>query len=233
MKALRRSLLPLLPLFILFSPGLRGEAPFESHPLYRFATDYCEKNQLGLYVYYNRYAGNNEGIFAPIIATPDGGALLVATAGGDREAVVIRFDSARKILWKRSFRKAGKPAMEGRGAVALSDGGFYLDLGPYANPATANQIWLLKLDGNGNTVWELLFRGLGNDNNPVADRMQLGPDNSILIFGHIYPTLADIRAEKSRGWTAEVTASGKLRFEKTAAEDVNYSADETARRYPW
>lgn len=210
-----------------------SEPPYTRNPLYKFAKDYCEKNKLSMYQYTDRYVGNEEGIFASVIATKDGGALLVATVEGEKDAAVIRFDKSRKVLWKKTFRKAGKPAIEGHAAVELPDGSFYVDLGPYAHPATANQIWILKLDGTGKTIWEVLYRGTGNDNNPTADRLQLGPNKSIKIFGHIYPTLADIRAEKSFGWTSEINADGKVVKDETAKTDVNYSNDETAERYPF
>ncbi|MBE7436935.1 MAG: hypothetical protein HS115_00665 [Spirochaetales bacterium] len=233
MNYLRPTIILVFFLLFFFPGHVRAEFPYEKQPLYQFAREYAEANALGLYSSYLRYIGNKEGIFAPIIATHDGGALLVATANGDQEAVVIRFDASRKVLWKKSFRKAGKRAIEGHAAVMLPGGGFYVDLGPFAHPATANQIWLLKLDDQGSVVWELLFRGSGNENNPAADRLHLSKNQTILIYGHIYPTRADLRAERSFGWTATVGANGKLIEEATAKQDVNYSNDETAERYPW
>jgi len=207
--------------------------PYMRHPLYKFAMKYCEDNKLSLYPYHARYIGNTEGIFASAIQTRDGGSLLVATVEGSKEAVVIRFGSDSKVQWRKAFRKAGKPVIEGHSAVEAADGSFYVDMGPFTYPSAGHQLWVLKLDAKGNMIWDVLFRGTGNANNPAADRLALNNRGGINIYGHIYPTLADLKAERSRGWTAEISPDGKVLSDVTAKTDVNYSNDATAEKYPF
>lgn len=219
-------------LSLLFASLLAAEPGFHQSDLYKAAKEYCNHYRLNVYPYHERYIGNKEGIFAPFTRTKDGGILIVATAEEDGRAVVLKLNQRGKVVWQKSFRKEGRQAIEGGSAVE-TNGGYYVFTQVYWNPSTMGQIWLLKLDNSGSMVWELGFRGFGNDNNPAADRLMLSDKGSVLIKGHIYPTLADMRNERSHPWGAEVGPDGKVVSDVTDPPGMPDGDDDIDARYPW
>ena len=222
-----------LLLFLALGTSLFAGPTFQQSDLYRSAKEYCERARLSVYPYHERFTGNKEGIFAPFLRTRDGGLLIVATVEGEGRAQVVRLDRTGRAVWIKYFKKEGRPAIEGASAAETTDGFFYINTQVYWNPSTMGQIWILKLDQSGNQIWEMVFRGFGNDNNPAADRLQLTNENGIHIKGHIYPTLQDMRSEKSHPWTALISADGKVVSDVTDPPGVVDGEDEIDARYPW
>ncbi|MBL8020128.1 MAG: hypothetical protein JNM27_10730 [Leptospirales bacterium] len=214
-------------------PEPAGNAPgYKSSPLYRKASAYCEANKISVYSYHERYTGNTDSIFAPFVRTRDGGMLIVGTLGGDQEGIVVKLDAKGTLVWKKLIKKAGRPAIEVASAIEASDGSLYVNSQVYYNPSTMSQIWILKLDSAGKQIWEYTFRGFGNDNNPAARRLQLIPNDGIKLLGHIYPTLADMRNEKSAPWQAELNANGKIVSDVSGKPGEEEPADPMEEKYP-
>ncbi|MCE9598586.1 MAG: hypothetical protein K8S54_11510 [Spirochaetia bacterium] len=214
-------------------PEPDGAAPgYKSSALYRKGSAYCEENKIAVYSYQERYTGNTDLIFAPFLKTRDGGMLIVGTLNGDQEGIIVKLDASGKLQWKKLIKKAGRPAIEVGSAVETSDGDLYINSGVYYNPSTMSQIWILKLDPTGKQIWEYTFRGYGNDNNPAAHRLQLTRDNGIKFLGHIYPTLADMRNEKSAPWQAELNSSGKIVSDVSGKAGAIEEPDPMEEKYP-
>lgn len=224
-----------MKLFLLLALGhsLLAEPTFQQSDLYRAGKTHCDRAHYNVYPYHERFTGNKEGIFSPFLRTKDGGMLIVATTEDEVHAVVVRLDRTGKIIWQKFLKKEGRPAIEGASAAETSDGFFYINTQVYRYPSAMSQIWILKLDETGKIIWDVLFRGAGNADNPAADRLQLTSSDGIRIKGHIYPTLQDMRSEKSRPWGAEINADGKVTSDQTDPPGMVNGEDEIDLRYPW
>ncbi len=220
-------------ILLLAGQSLLAGPTFQQSFLYKSGKEFCDRARITVYPYHERFTGNSEGIFAPFLRTRDGGLLAVGTAEGDSHAVVTRLDRTGRVVWQKALKREGRPAIEGASAAETADGSFYINTQVYFHPSTMAQIWILKLDSNGNTVWDVGFRGFGNDNNPVADRLQITPENTIRIKGHIYPTMHDMRSEKSHLWAAEIGEDGKVLSDVTDPPGMTDGEDEIDARYPW
>jgi hypothetical protein len=73
---------------------------------------YAQVPRIALSTYYMKQIGNADGWFAPIIATEDGGLLIVGTKGSSSDGhftpgatvpVAVRLDATGKALWERTL----------------------------------------------------------------------------------------------------------------------------------
>jgi hypothetical protein len=168
--------------------------------------------EIRLYEYHLKHYGNADGIFAPVIATPSSGLLLVGTKAG--EPIVIRLGAAGQVLWQRSLRRQGFQEFEGGSAVATSDGGFVIFVLAYVNSKEGAATRLVKLNSDGKVQWDWISRRGDRTKPPFAEVLQQTPRGTFLMTGHVY-VLADHQKDSAHNrelhvWTGEVDATGKL-----------------------
>ena len=129
---------------------------------------------------------------------PDGGFIACGISYSDASGVkssphygngdgwVVRLDSNGHKLWDRSFGGTNEDSI--RTIVGTSDGGFLLG-GYSASPPGGNKsstnyggrdFWVLRLDADGNKLWEQTYGGSGNDE--LLD-MEVLSDGTILLGG--------------------------------------------------
>jgi hypothetical protein len=172
-------------------------------------------NGISLYSYHERYIRNADGYTASIIATRDGGTLLVGTKStipkggayeiGKSRPVVIKLDRAGAVEWEQAFTKKGFLDHEGGSALELDDG-FVVFVQSYVHPARGGVGRLLKLDAGGKLVWEVQLRGDGGALTPFPQSVQRTKRGTFVMTGHIYLD----KSERAYGWDGEVSADGKL-----------------------
>ena len=88
----------------------------------------------------------------------DGYALLGVTrpvGGGLFDAFLVRVDFAGNVLWSHSYDRGS--ADYSYAIVSSSDGGFVITGGAYNSTLGQYQVWLFKVDANGNLVWDRLL----------------------------------------------------------------------------
>ena len=126
------------------------------------------------------YGGSASEFLGALIATSDGGFVAAGNSSslnGDRQspaygysdAWVVRLNSGGDLLWERSFGGSG---YDSAGTVApTDDGGFIVGASSTSNndgnktsPGFGGtDYWLIRLDGDGNKLWEKSFGGGGFD----------------------------------------------------------------------
>lgn len=188
---------------------LRRRAPARMTDENRFAWGeaYAIAEEIVLYRYHMGAANNREGRFAPVVAAPDGGLLLIGTRG--QKPLALRLGPTGDVLWRRDLGVRGFREFEGGSAVATPDGGFILFVLSYVGSNPSPRTRLVKLDGSGRVVWDWLGRGSGGRDTPMADSLKLSSSGSVELDGHVYVTNSpDPRV--ARRWQAEVDARGKL-----------------------
>jgi len=95
--------------------------------------------------------------------TSDGGFLLTGTTSRRpiEGVFAVRTDGDGRVLWSKSFGR--ERFMDfGRAAVETPDGGFVIG-GTAKSNLDDNDVYLIKLDRRGETIWEKVLPGRGSD----------------------------------------------------------------------
>lgn len=79
---------------------------------------------------------------------------------GPNDLYLAKLNSSRAVIWEKIF--GGIEEESPAGFLETSDGGFLL-LATSRSFATSTQIYLIKVDQNGNKVWEKNYGGTGGD----------------------------------------------------------------------
>lgn len=147
--------------------------------------------------------------FAAAVATSDGGMALVGTRRGV-EVVVARTDPRGAFQWESVLTEPGIHEERDTSLVATSDG-FVVHAQGYTSPGLKARHRLVKLDARGRVQWHWVPTDKGPIAVPQFFRAGITPQGTVVIDGYV-------QTEKDgpvRGWTAEVSATGK-----TLREDV-------------
>ncbi len=172
-----------------------------------------------------------------IIETSDGGYIIAGKSNSDIsgnktentnggfDIWVIKLDSDRNIVWQNTI---GGPGSEQEIAlIETSDGGYAFvcdsssDMGgdKSENKRGSTDYWVVKLDANGNKVWDKTYGGDKFDN--PYDIIQTS-DGGYAIIGDSNSSLGDDKSEAPRGccgdldmWVVKLDASGNKTWDKT------------------
>jgi len=116
-----------------------------------------------------------------ISPVPDGGYIVSCTqetvGTGNVDLKLLRLDSAGTMVWSRQY---GGPGSESGHIVALSGGGFVSVGGTSSAGAGGVDAWVLRLNGDGDTLWTLVYGGPEDDQATSVIPM---PDGGFVIGG--------------------------------------------------
>lgn len=163
-----------------------------------------------------------------VILTTDAGYLITAwadQAGGDvsehygsADFWIVRLYVDGSIEWERSFGGSGTDLL--RAAVATSDGGYLIvgatesADGHITDPLGGWDMWVLKLDPNGELQWQRTYGGSGGDG---AGDVVLVSAGGYLIAGSTSSTDGDVSESFGNDdlWLVRVDAMGELLWERS------------------
>ena len=120
----------------------------------------------GMYVVKTDSTGNAEWIES--YPGPVGGRSIEQTTEGgyiicgswDSDVFLAKLDSAGALVWSRKY---GGPSNDrGRSASQTTDGG-YIAVGTLFSHGPGRDVYLVKTDSNGNSVWTRTYGGLGDE----------------------------------------------------------------------
>jgi len=146
---------------------------------------------------------------------------------GGQDAWIIRMAADGTILWDRTF---GGDFGDRANAVAELDNGEILIGGRSTSFASGNKtaaniggddFWLLKLEPNGNAVWDRTYGGLG-----VDELVQLKVNDKGIIYlgGKSNSNISADKSEQSRGnfdmWLILVDENDVVYYDKTLGGDL-------------
>ena len=100
-----------------------------------------------------------------IIQTTDGGYVLVgyteSKGSGDADAWIFKLDSKGKLLWEKTF---GGSEFDGlTSIIQTTDGGYALAGGTESKGSGDADAWILKLDSQGDILWDRTYGGFFTD----------------------------------------------------------------------
>ncbi len=174
-------------------------------------------NTKGDSVWVKTFGGNSFDYAACIISTSDGNLLIAGKSEsfegesyGDIYLIKLNYDG--KVIWEKTF---ADPGSEFATHVEETRQGDYLLTGndQAGAPDTANKIYLLKVDANGNLVWEKRF-GLGTGDWKWGYSTIETVDGDFLTSGHL------TRDGYTQVLIMKTNSDGNLIWEKTYGEPL-------------
>ncbi len=147
------------------------------------------------------------------------------------------FAQAPAIQWTKTFGGAGVDEL--RVVKQTSDGGYILGGPSYSdisgdkseNSKGGDDYWVVKLDPNGNKIWDKTFGG--NDGDILID-IQLTADNGYILGGYSLSNSSGDKSENSKGisdyWVVKLDANGNKIWDRTfggAGSDLLFSLQQT------
>jgi hypothetical protein len=170
-----------------------------------------------------------------LAATSDGGLIAAAGVGASEsqegtcslfrtnaamgldDGWVIRLNADGTKRWDRTFGGTGYE--EPMALVEAAGGGFYL-LANSDSPVSGNRsaasfggydVWLVRLDGDGNKLWDRSYGGAGNDS---AQALVLLPDGGCVVAGDSSSSASGNKTNAATGaWFFRVDGNGNKLWE--------------------
>ncbi|MBK7443313.1 MAG: hypothetical protein IPI65_17970 [Bacteroidetes bacterium] len=169
-------------------------------------------------------------ILFDIIETPDGGYIGVGftpstdgditTPHGLEDVWVVRLDAEGNLLWEKSY--GGSNEDYGYGIVVAADGGFIISGHTISTDGdiTFNHghtdVWVLKIDDDGNIEWQKTFGGNNIETNAAI--IQDG-DGNYLLCNSTLSNNEDVSGNHAPGsfydyWIFKMSPTGELLWQK-------------------
>jgi hypothetical protein len=140
------------------------------------------------------------------------------TAHGVGEFWGTKIDVDGNLEWRKFF--GGTNNDRSFGVVNAHDGGYVLagasesDDFDISDPKGSYDFWAVKVDKNGNFIWESSFGGTGIDQ---AQDIMATPDGGYVIVGNTFSS--DIQVTKNKGqsdvWLIKIDENGQLLWQKS------------------
>ena len=186
------------------------------------------------------FGGTANDVAQSVVSTSDGGYLLVgysqSVAGGDKsqgnqgdyDYWAVKIDGNGNKIWDKTF---GGPSYDyARSAVSTSDGGYLLIGNSQSvaggdksqNSQGSNDYWAVKIDGNGNKVWDKTFGGPSNDYPFSAVSTS---DGGYLLVGYSQSVAGGDKSQGNQGnydyWAVKIDGNGNKVWDKTVGAPSN------------
>lgn len=193
--------------------------------------------------------GNDQVYYSSIKQTADGGFIIAGrstssssgdvsgTTKGNGDAWILKLDITGNKVWDKLL---GGTADDRAYAVQQTSDGGYIVAGYSTSSASgdvsgtnhgSNDYWVLKLDANGNIVWNKLLGGSGNDQ---ATSVQQTSDGGYIVAGHSQSSASgDVSGTNHNGWDywiVKLDTSGNKTWDKLLggnSTDQAYSIRQT------
>jgi outer membrane protein assembly factor BamB len=182
-------------------------------------------NSSGIMQWNKTYGGSGADVAFGIVASSDGGyALAGYTASygaGGNDVWLVKVDSNGTLQWSKTY--GGNKADSAYCLVATSDGGYAIAGSTYSYGAGDADVWLIKVDSNGNTEWSKTYGGTGED---VAYSLVTVSDGGYALAGYT----RSYGAGSYDFWLVKVSSSGNMEWNKTfggTAADTAYGLTAT------
>jgi|GEM_PF-2876803 len=180
------------------------------------------------------YGGTWEDDLTAMVSTPDGGYLLggisYSDAGGEKSQPsrgsadywIVKIGPGGQKQWDKTLGGRGEDYLSR--LVATPDGGYllagtsYSDIGQDRSGPTRGwaDYWVVKVDANGNKLWDNRYGGNNWDN--LTDVVPAG-DGGYLLGGYSNSTAIYDKTGGNRGdddyWLVKIDAGGNKRWDKT------------------
>ena len=193
-------------------------------------TDYCimKLDAAGNLEWQKSLGGSDDDWAYAIRQTTEGGFIVaghsksndgdVSGNHGDWDYWVVNLDVNGNLLWQRSL--GGSDEDEAYAVVQTADGGFVIAGGSDSNDGDASgnhgdgDAWIVKLDLNGNLLWQKSLGGSGDD---YAYSIQQTTDGNLIVAGSSPSNDGDVSGNHGHTdyWIMKLDDSGNLLWQKS------------------
>jgi hypothetical protein len=140
----------------------------------------------------NRFGGDSTDIGRSVYLTSDGGFLITGQTylfgPGEMDAIVIKTDSLGEESWSSTFGGLAGEIDDGFDALETDDGGYLAVAKKGAYGPDPEDVWLIKLDENGDSLWTRFYGDEFVDRGLSLLRLSSG---NYLIAGFAYSFLSE------------------------------------------
>lgn len=187
-------------------------------------------NAAGNIEWFKTYGGSSDDGGYAVEQTTDGGYIIAGyTRSNDGDVSgfhstidcwIIKTNSMGVIQWQKAIGGAGS---EVASAIKQVNGGFIFcgytlskdgDITQHRDAGDNQDFWLVKLDNNGNKLWDKCFGGSDHD---FPHDMILTSDNGVVIAGYSQSANMDISSARGKRdvWVVKTDMQGNLLWQKS------------------
>ncbi len=155
------------------------------------------------------YGGNGESVLNDVTVMPDGSIIAVgwtnSTGAGGEDALVMKLSPDGGVIWAKTY---GGAQDDEAWAVAVAPNGDIIVAGYTSSfGAGSSDIWVLRLDENGNVKWQKTY---GGNNWDVAIAMAVAPNGDILVAGDT----GSFGVDFTDFWVLRLDGNGNVKWQK-------------------
>ncbi|WP_107037338.1 T9SS type A sorting domain-containing protein [Brumimicrobium mesophilum] len=179
------------------------------------------------------YGGEDDEFLGDMVELNDGSVLLVGgstspisgdkteSSFGESDAWIVKIDAQGNLLWDKTI---GGNAGDALVSIALDDNDNIYFSGSSESSISGVKTedsfggydyWVLKLDQNGNILWDKTLGGSGAE----FSHYLIYSDNRLFVIGHSTSDVSGTKTETSRGaidiWIAKLNQNGEVLMDKT------------------
>ncbi|MCH8903839.1 MAG: T9SS type A sorting domain-containing protein [Bacteroidetes bacterium] len=163
------------------------------------------------------YGGSSGEFGYSVQQTADSGFIIAGMTesfgAGDRDVLLIKTDVAGNILWSKTY--GGTDRDVGNSVQQTSDGGYIVVGSSRSFGAGQFDVYLIKTDPNGDTLWTKTFGGSYDDEGYFVQQTS---DGGYIITG--YHFTADSCEQGSFAYLIKTTANGDTLWTKSFAGEI-------------
>ena len=149
--------------------------------------------------------------------------MLQAVKGG-KDGWVIKTDNSGDIQWQRSYGGTNNDVF--KAVLQTSDGGYMLTGYTYSNDGDVSgnhgngDVWVVKIDGTGNLIWQ---KCLGGNNEEYGASIDRTVDNAFLVAGHTLSNDGDVSGNNggADAWLVKLDVGGNPIWQRTVGTVKN------------
>ncbi len=173
------------------------------------------------------FGGAGNDVFAAVTNTPAGGYVVVGSAEssyGDKDVWVLKFSAKEELLWERHFGGASDDL--GMAVLSLADGSIFVGAdslsaanGHHGCAGGHRDFWLLKLDQNGNKLWD---KSYGGTNHEYLSQIIATSDGNFALGGRTESSDGDVSGFMGEydGWVVKIDPAGSILWEKVTGGEM-------------
>ncbi|WP_088857970.1 PEGA domain-containing protein [Thermococcus profundus] len=124
---------------------------------------------------------------------------------------ILRLDENGKVEWQKTY---GGSSIDRAYAIALANNGDIIVAGEtWSFDVAYGDVWVLRLDGNGNIKWQKTYGGKDND---WAYAVTIAPNGDIILVGET----RSFGAGNNDAWILRLDENGNIKWQKTYGGDI-------------